>query len=595
MIPGQPQVTSAPCSAQNILSLKEISVDETTWRILSWLINHSGDTSCTDVALRSIPGARARFSETHLFKEAPPHLILERLGRCLWRDSRTGLLRLKTTVSKHSVLQFCRALSCLVTSTRLGLDHPMFKQKSMIGELEDVLEFCASLFVDTKPPTCGTSASYDLAAIAASALVPFAHSSEKFCLAGKKRLGNAQDQLVQLAQWHVDKELVLHPGALSALVEASPHWAIEQVPRLLNKEKSRSLTTLVKLLESFDYAMPQFQHSIGLSLTLASMMMHRYPDWELPPRNHTSKERALRVYCHYATKGSEATPNLIAFGLLGILDRSDGCVLEVSTIEVVVKMFAKITRFKLVFQPIHSLPNLTITDYISKIMVHYLELVKKDMSNTDMVEAAALCIKYLWSGLGTQKNNLRLYTLAVSVFCTARSDNLRAACSKLLNNLQVPSSNALVEAFTDPNVFSELFKLSVAHNVFAPTAMRHLWSMTSGIYEAGQPGASSVLSAMLKDDGFASRHASAPGEPGFPQNVEAVGLADIWHPLLEEMSLIESIRLAVNQSGIIPAILAFYKNSQRIQTTPLVALERLERLNYSFNSGRNLPEEAEGC
>lgn len=137
-------VTEVPlCWDKSISSPEETPVDEITWNMLSWLITYSKDTGCVDIALQSIPGARAQFPDKHSFSIVPPHLILERLGRCFWMDPRTSSLRLKKTASVNSVLQYCRALSCLATSNRLGLKHPMFSRGCIIGELRMILEFCA--------------------------------------------------------------------------------------------------------------------------------------------------------------------------------------------------------------------------------------------------------------------------------------------------------------------------------------------------------------------------------------------------------------------------------------------------------------------
>ncbi|KAF8609839.1 hypothetical protein BDV93DRAFT_549710 [Ceratobasidium sp. AG-I] len=309
--------------------------------------------------------------------------------------------------------------------------------------------------------------------------------------------------------------------------------------------------------------------------------------------------RAFQAYFHHATQGYEMTTNLIAFGLLGTLNKSNGCVFAISTIEMILRAFAEISSFKPSFQKIYSLPShFTVDQYVTDIMLQYLKLVEKDECDAYDEASAALCMKYLPPCLGAQIDNSQLYMLAVSVFSSARSDDLRAGCSTLLGNLKVPIPIVLARTFTKRDPFLNLFKISLAHDApFSPIAMRHLWSITSGVFEAGQPGAFSVLSKMLTSDEFVSRRASAPGEPA-PQNPDALRLAAIWHPLIQEMGCNESVRAAVDQSGIIPAMLEFYKNSTRMPTIDpqraLAALECLERLNRSCHSRHNLPEEVEG-
>lgn len=462
-----------------------------------------------------------------------------------------------------------------------------------------------SLFIDPKSPVRGTSTALDLASIASSAFIPFSHWSESFCSTGQRLLIDAQHQLMHLAQLHVDGTVVLHPGALLALVEASPHWAIEYIPQLSSEDKSRSLKVLVQLLDSPDCAMPQFQHSIGLALALASMAINPYPGGEHPhPADEGSrKQRALQAYFHHAIRGSETTMTLIAFGLLGLLDRSNDCVFDISTIELVVQTFAQIRSSNPLFHPIHSLPTtFTMDHYATHIVVQHLKRAEEGAREHKAYNeaAAALCTEYLVSGLGTRSNDGQLYALAVSGFCNAQSDDLRTACSRLLNNLEVPDASSLVKYFTNANLFSALLKISLARNTpLAPTAMRHLWSITNNLVEAQQPGALSLLEKMFEDQALVSRRNLVSGGLPSPPNLDDIGFTDIWLPLLEEMRDDESVRPAVIQSGVIRTMINFYETSTQMQSVDpqkrTAALERLMKLRQLYNSKHSHAREAEGC
>lgn len=128
------------CWTQDASSLEEFSVDRVTCRMLDLLITSSEDTACVDLALQAIAGAR--FSGNNLLKKAPINRILGRLKHCFWMNSRGNDLRLKHTSSISTMLQFCRALSCLATSYKDGLCNKKI-QRSTIGELGMVLKFGA--------------------------------------------------------------------------------------------------------------------------------------------------------------------------------------------------------------------------------------------------------------------------------------------------------------------------------------------------------------------------------------------------------------------------------------------------------------------
>ncbi|KAG8793899.1 hypothetical protein FRC12_001201 [Ceratobasidium sp. 428] len=357
----------------------------------------------------------------------------------------------------------------------------------------------------------------------------------------------------RLIRSHLNGGVTIDSRALLALLEAAPHWIIHRMTAMDNEERSSSVMLLVQLLRSSSCSAPEFQYAIGLSLAVAAVLVHNYPGWQHPLNSVEDRTaRALEVYRYYKVEYHVEPKVLVASGLLGLFGLFRG-VSEATTtfgkdeVTIITDVLTQIGNLRSGFR-LHTLPDtITIMQDAKMTLLETLQAVADGRSDFGEIAVIPCLTQFLnrRALLGSD-----IHKAALGAFLGAQNSRLRRICSPLL--LRGLSRFEYYLTDLEPAQLSGLIDISLGDDAYsAPTAMMCLWKLTGWLIEDPDEQLATVLADMLKHDAFTSLRAKAPDLPASPRNMFEVGFAEMWYPLLKEMTSHKYAASIVNGSRIV--------------------------------------------
>ncbi|KAG8793905.1 hypothetical protein FRC12_001207 [Ceratobasidium sp. 428] len=555
---------------QTILKTESTPMDKVTSQMLLWLISNCEDSQLVGIALQSIAGARHGLPVETLAGTDVTKMVVQRLINCVVRDPRTKILRLKSGTSIEAAGLYAQALGRLLESGagfRSSSEHRVSqldrKQLSTFFDPhtnESIAEL-RNLFFP------GLGEDDNIATIATSTLTLLCHHSEPTISYWVENLGDRHSyaEIIgfrndRLVRSYLDGEgATIDDRALLALLEAAPHWIIRRMIAMDNEERSSSIMPLVQLLRSSSCSGPDFQYAIGLSLTVAAVLMCDYPGWEHPLNSIEDRAtRAIEVYRYYKVEHHEEPKVLVVSGLLGLLRAVPQMPTTFSKDEVTV-LTDVLTQIDDVCPMagfcLHTLPEtLTIAQNAETTWLETLQAVadgRSGFGETFLIP----CLMQLLHNLDAL-GDLNMYKDDLTALSGGQSSSLRRrACSNLLFKHHWRLHYSL-EHLEPAQTSMMLLDISVGDDAYsAPAAMACLWQFIKRLIEAanetpdGPPA--TVLADMLKHDALTSLRAKAPDLPISPRNMFEVSSAEMWYPLLKEMRSHKYAASVVGKSTIL--------------------------------------------
>ncbi|KAG8790059.1 hypothetical protein FRC12_012854 [Ceratobasidium sp. 428] len=543
-------------------------MDKVTSQMLLWLISNCEDSRLVDMALQSIAGVRPGFPVETLIETDVTEMLVQRLSTCLVDNPRTGKICLKPATSIEEVGLYVQALARLLESSA-GFKPSFERQVPQLSykQLDDffnphINKTIAELknrFFD------GSGENDNITTLLTSITVLPCYNTSADVLEFDDVLTlhfqakTALSRYDQLIQSHLYGLVAIDSGALLPLLEATPHWIIQQTMFWGSIRRLGSpIMFLVQLIRSPSCSAPDFQYAIGLSLTVAAVLTHDYPGWEHPLNDIEDRAtRALEVYRYYKVEHHVEPKVSVVFGLLGLL-RS---VLEAQTtfgkneVIIIADVLTQIGGFSSIASSrIHTFSGvLTIRQHAKIILLENLQKVVDGYSDFGETAVIPCLMRLLLEAHAQEELDMNLQA-ALEAFLDAQSSSLRRrTCLKLL--IQYLSGSSYSLESLEPAQISRLIDISLGDDAYsAPGAMMCLWNLTKRLIEAANKTpdgqAATVLADMLKHDAFASLRAKAPDLPVSPKNMFEVGLAEMWYPLLKEMKSRKYAAFIVNESEV---------------------------------------------
>ncbi|KAG8717512.1 hypothetical protein FRC09_014143 [Ceratobasidium sp. 395] len=560
---------------QTTLRSESTPMDKVTSQMLLWIICNCEDSQLVDTALHSIAGARPGSSIETLAEAHVTELLVQRLNNSLLINPSTNTIRLRPSSSVEVVSLYGQALSRLleyeagfVSSSDYYIPQLNREQlgKFFGNRLDPTI---LNLYILSK--RCFTSAGSSQAHIpgedhsqvaitVASILTPLYHGIRfwgpaSYSLTNDRVLW-VQRKNNQLIQNHVDKAVAIDSRTLLALLEAAPHWILGRMMDMYCEERIYSIILLVQLIHSPSCSAPELQYAIGLSLTVAAVLMHDYPGWEHPQDNIEDRTtRAIEVYRYYKAEHYEEPKVLIVFGLLGLLQSiSDARAFYKHDITILTDALAQMGECSSLHYRIRTLPKkFTLKQHVKSILMEVLQVVinrRPDFGEVALVS----CLMQLVFTVTEELHDSSVIKLARQAFCPSQNNKFQAVCLKLLYRSHLsPASWEDLE----PIQMSRLIDISLGDDVYvAPAAMSFLWKITSWLIKEANTASSGrltrVLTDILQHDAFALLRVKATELSDSPPSVFEVGFADMWYPLLKEMKSHKWAASVVDESGILP-------------------------------------------
>ncbi|KAG8754811.1 hypothetical protein FRC12_011081 [Ceratobasidium sp. 428] len=540
---------------QNALKPESTPIDKVTSQMLLWLISNCEDSQLVDIALRSIAGARPGLPIETLAEARVTQMVVQRLNSCLVSDSKTKTIRLTSATSTEAVGLYAQALARLVecdAGFRSSSEHqvPHFNSEHLSTFFNPDANERASELNNSQ---FGQGPNDELIiAIIASVAAPLSYHTPAPIHATIMQLNHNY-----LIESHLERGVTINSRVFLALLEAAPHWIISRMVSMSNQERGHSTMLLVQLLRSPSCSTPDFQYAIGLSLTVAAVLMHDYPGWVHPSNSIEDRAtRAIEVYRYYKVEHREEPKVLVVSGLLGLLRGASKTPMTFQKSEVTILTdvltqigdFSSIAGFRL-----HTLPDsLTITQHAKTTLLETLQAVVDGRSGFGEIAMIPRLMQLLLD-VDTLTDS-SIAKAALKAISGARNSRIQRICSKLLLKCFSGFHDSLETL--EPAQMSRLVDISLGDDAYsAPTAMVCLWRLTEWLIEAakatpdGQLAA--VLADVLKHDALTSLRTKAPGLPVSPGNIFEVGFAEMWYPLLKEMKRHKHAASIVDESGIL--------------------------------------------
>ncbi|KAG8696269.1 hypothetical protein FRC09_008613, partial [Ceratobasidium sp. 395] len=556
-----------PLVRQTILRTESTPMDKATSQMLLWLIRNCEDSQLVDIALQSIAGARPRFAIETLVEADVTKLLVQRLNNCFVSDSRMGIIGLRPGSSIEVVALYARALARLL---EYDAGFRLSSAEHQVPQLD--LRHLNNLSNPNRNETIAGLRSLFFCSFAEDDnIVTIANS-----IASPLYVRAIQLKHDQLIRSHLNEVAATDSRTLFTLLEAAPHWIIPQTVSTGKKGLCSSVVLLAQLLFSPLCSAPEFQHAIGLSLTVAAVLMHDYPGWEHPLNSIQDRAtRAIEVYRYYRVEHDEEPKALVVSGLLGLLRgvSKTPATFRKDEVAVLTDVLTQIHDSRSVAgYRLHTFPDtLTVTQHAKMALLETLQAVTDGRS--DFGEAALIPrLMQLLVKAGALSDS-SICEAALKAFLGARSSTLRRICSKLLLECLWQLDYNFKDSNLEPDQINRLIDISLGDGAYsAPTAMRCLWRLTGWLIEAaneapdGQPA--TVLADMLKHDAFTSLRAKAPDLPVSPRNIFEVGFAEMWYPLLKEMMSHGYAASIVDESRILGSMRGSFYDDEAKHAVP---------------------------
>ncbi|KAG8725284.1 hypothetical protein FRC09_003568 [Ceratobasidium sp. 395] len=501
-------------------------------------------------------------------------MVVQRLDDCLMFSSGCGGTYLKSTTPIEVVALYAQALVRLLES-KAGFRPSSERQVPHLS--------CKHLSAFFDPNTNETISElknlpgdFNLYAIATSIITLLCYHSPGLCpktpsgnmsRTVAQKLQRSYEELLDSASYRYSSDAI-NRSTLLTLLEATPHWIIPRMMYLDDGELNNLIVPLVQLLSSPLCSAPDFQYSIGLSLTVAAVLLHDYPGWEHPSNSIEDRAtRAIEVYRYYKVEHHVEPKALVVFGLLGLLrdvpemlvalNRKGEPIVNGETLSdtLVADLLTHISDFSSIADfRIHTLPDThTITQHAKMTLLETWRAVVPDERSNFNKTVLMPCLMQSLLGVDAL-NDSNSARLALEVFLTSRDDTTRRICSELLRkSLRERWTNLKDLDFTQ---ISKLIDMSLSGDVSrAPTAMVCLWRLVQRSIQSANTmldeQLATVLADMLKHDAFESLRIKAPDLPVSPSNMFEVGFAEMWYPLLKEMMSDEHAVSLLGESEIL--------------------------------------------
>ncbi|QRV85771.1 transmembrane protein [Ceratobasidium sp. AG-Ba] len=593
----------------------ESPMDTIDCHILRWLIQYCEDERMVDTALLSMAGASRELPRAPLVEAHILELICSRLSahfvEALRKDSVCN-----NSYALSRVLLYTRAFLWLSTSDSdygLGFDRWSDQSKKKYNgysarlpnnTLADFFRrFRAYLYEIESTDTVVINS--HLAAIIASIVIPTAHyyGGSQRPMSGawaETPLGwfspiGARNLSIRLIQRHVDGVELLHNSALLALLQATPHWMIETLNTMDDDAKRTPIILLVKLLRKCAYTDIKLRHAIGLSLTVAAIILHpMYPS----TKRYTAAPEGLQarlvdIYSYHTIHRYRNSQSLLVFGLLGLLQEQ---FFNDSQIVLISEALKQIESFADVPQHIHTLPeSFTFRRQCGQLVLHHIRAAQENKSKYSNASIAKL-LEPVYATVTPSEG--KIFAFVLSLTCDLNDPKyteLQRICFQALNfgDLFPSSSNRLtgsLNLLAQPELLDRLLLLSLSDGDkhIITFAMVYVWKMTERLIQqesqrgsrkswplggpyfpdAPQDSTRAQLTRLLGATAYVALRKSVPNLPAFPRHIYQTGLADKWYPLLVKLSVNRTTAEDVIASGIICVMIHSLDGNEAAHATP---------------------------
>ncbi|QRV85773.1 transmembrane protein [Ceratobasidium sp. AG-Ba] len=558
---------------------EEVPMDQVTSNMLCWLVTHCEDKRYVDVALQSIAGACCGLPRGVLVEADAVGLIAHRLVDSFDFSNEGGII----CVNIDSAVCYARALGWLTTIDAVyasSFDNWSAAKKDLyrlykrieVFESDRAFKRISSLWMSDNR----AGVDCNVKALAASIIFPSCSGGnmvvdpewKHYRLWSDMRMTSlAMDstdtsRILELIQSHIDNAATLQDNELLALLESMHHTMIETMLGTTVEDQAHVITFLARILCAPACASIEFQHAIGLGLTIAAVLLTPYPGWIRPTNERVSfQARAAEVYSYHVSRRYEGSQELIVFGLLAMLRPPVADIFSFSDMRMIYHAMTKIEGWERMAPSIHTITSQQDTSkQISSVTIRYIqEATENENCLSDRVFVELL--RSLCSGVDFSISEEDFNT-GMHLFCNIQNRGLRKLCSQAL---QFDSRAARMfwniddtidfDKLANPTLMARLLELSSGtEDVYvAPGVMGYLWNMIERLLrEAELDGnAAAILAQILETEHFMSLRQKMPNLPVTPRNIYETGLADIWYPLLAEMSGDRSGAAALESSKII--------------------------------------------
>ncbi|QRV99837.1 transmembrane protein [Ceratobasidium sp. AG-Ba] len=593
----------------------ESPMDTIDCHILRWLIQYCEEERMVDTALLSMAGASRELPRAPLVEAHILELICSRLSahfvEALRKDSVCN-----NSYALSRVLLYTRAFLWLSTSDSdygLGFDRWSDQSKKKYNgysarlpnnTLADFFHrFRAYLYEIESTDTLVIDP--HLAAITASIVIPTAHyyGGSQRPMSGawaETPLGwfspiGARNLSIRLIQRHVDGVELLHNSALLALLQATPHWMIETLNTMDDDAKSTPIILLVKLLRKCAHADIELRHAIGLSLTVAAIILHpMYPSM----KRYTAapegiQARLVDIYSYHTIHRYRDSQSLLVFGLLGLLQEQ--CFND-SQIVLISEALKQIESFTDVPQHIHTLPeSFTFRRQCGQLVLHHIRAAQENKSKYSNASIAKL-LEPVYATVTPSEGKIFAFVLSLTCdLSDPKYAELQKICFQALNfgDLFPSSSNRLtgsLNLLAQPELLDRLLQLSLSDGDkhIITFAMVYVWKMTERLIQqesqrgsrkswalggpyfpdAPQDSTRAQLTRLLGATAHVALRKTVPNLPAFPRHIYQTGLADKWYPLLVKLSVKRTTAEDVIASGIVCAMIYSLDGNEAAHGTP---------------------------
>ncbi|QRV99822.1 activating signal cointegrator 1 complex subunit 3 [Ceratobasidium sp. AG-Ba] len=567
----------------------DIPMDSVTSYMLVWLIENCEDQRLVNITLQTLAGACRGLPRTPLVEHHVVEQIIRNIDGCFAHDPNVGIPELKSSSSVSAVLLYARALSWIlasdaeygfwfdgwaVLSSRRTEAFTRPKSNEALANFYkkfiNVFFYAGFAMGHPDPKT-----NPDIIAAFISMVAPATHHYDRLAVTfGSKPSGefivndwyDMKGLVTGSLERVVCQTLKLKAEALLALLEAVPHCMIGDLsfPIIkLDENICGCAMSLVQLIWSPSCASIEHRHAIGLALTVFAILSHPYPGWKRqlndPSEFHA---RAAEVYGYHKTHRYEHSKSLVVFGLLGLLRLEDSRFTknDMNVIGEALKRFGSIAHLR---TGVHTLPN---TFHLGQMAIEYTSncilqaLVQPLEADTFSAKvlldlSTAVSISKYWS------DRLKLQSNALNAVTSTHSRHfyIEALGVYLYNRaIEVKDIQKAFGEHPDPTLIDELVSLSLGeHDVYAaPAAMYIIWEWIRPVKvdddsDQENIGAASLellLNAEALPDELRDRLASQP------RGQWLCVFADMWYPLLEEMSRWDTTERALDEVRILDEI-----------------------------------------
>ncbi|QRV99840.1 transmembrane protein [Ceratobasidium sp. AG-Ba] len=526
---------------------EEAPMDQVTSNMLCWLVTHCEDKRYVDVALQSIAGACCQLPRGQLVEADTTGMIVQRLVNSFDFNDEGDTVQVNVD---SSVLPRLPSFIQTLTNRRLG---SLWMSDSSAGVDCNVKALAACIIF----PRCTGLMSTEVDP-------EWTHYRLWKDMRTIRQISMDSDdtgRILELIQGHIDNAAILQDRVLLALLESMHYSMIETMLGTTVEDQAHVITFLARILRAPACASIEFQHAIGLGLTIAAVLLTPYPGWIRPTNERVSfQARAAEVYSYHVNRRYEGSQELIVFGLLAMLRPPVADIFSFSDLRMIYHAMTKIKDWERMTPSIHTITSQRDTfKQISGITLRYIQEATENencLSDRAFVEL----LRSLCSGVDFSISED--FNTVMHLFCNMQNRGLRKLCSQAL---QFGSQTTRIfwnvddtidfDKLANPTLMARLLELSSGtEDVYvAPSVMGYLWSMIVRLLREAEVNgdAAAILAHILETEHFMSLRQKMPNLPVTPKNIYETGLADIWYPLLAEMSGDRSGAAALESSYII--------------------------------------------